>query len=123
MVPVIHPPAGIANRCTKPVSIGTASPGGAECPLDLSGSPIAIMLPSLFTDTEFPNLALPNPLAAVSLAANEVAAHPVAGFVNTYTAPLKATLPSAASAATTTVLPSPLIITTSPNSSKLVASA
>lgn len=93
------------------MSIGTDSPGGAEWPLLLSGSPIAIMLPSAFADTECPNLALAAPVATVSLAAVEVATHPVAGFVNTYTAPLVATLPSAASAATTTMLPSPLVVT------------
>ena len=76
VVPLPHPAAGLANRCTAPRCV----------PLPLSGSPMATMLPSLFTDTEYPKSLL-DPSAAVSLAAVDVAAHPAAGFVYTYASP------------------------------------
>ena len=45
------------------------------------------MLPSLFTDTEY---AKSLPVVPVSLAAVDVAAHPVVGFAYTYAAPFPA---------------------------------
>ena len=110
MVVVIHfPPCGLANRCTPPVSLPLV------WPLSLPGSPIAIMPPSAFADTDFPKALPAAPSDAVSLAAVDVAddvvAHPVAGFMNTYAAPF----PSTPSAPTTTVPPSPLVATPSPN--------
>ena len=128
VVVVIHfPPCGTANRCTAPLSF----------PLPLSCSPIAIMLPSAFTATADPNLLRAAPSDAVSWAAVDVAAHPVAGFVNTYAAPFTPAGPcccrgqghllqgtgaapstlAAPPAPTTTVPPSPLIATSSPKSS------
>ena len=48
VVAVRHPPAGFANRCTEPVSTGLV--GTVFLPF----SPIAIRLPSAFTDTDDP---------------------------------------------------------------------
>ena len=79
MVASAHPACGLANRCTAPRCVGVDE-------VVPSGFPIATMLPSLFTATEYPK-SLFDPLAAVSLAAVDVAAHPVTGFVYTYAAP------------------------------------
>ena len=104
VVPVVHPPCGLENRCTVPESLP---------PVFLPDSPIAILLPSAFADTDDPKALFGSPSDAVSLAAVDVAddvvTHPMAGFVNTYAAPLRSAL--ACSAPTTTVLPSPLAAT------------
>ena len=72
------------------------------------------MLPFAFAATDLPNLLFAAPSDAVSLAAVDVAddvvAHPVDGFMNTYAAPFEST----PSAPTTTVPPSPLVVTLSP---------
>ena len=77
VVPLPHPSAGLANRCAALCS----------APPPLFGFPIATMLPSLFTATWYAKSVSDVPVAAVSRAAVDVAAHPGVGFVNTYADP------------------------------------
>ena len=86
VVAVVHPPRGLENRYTVPESLPLV------CPLSLADSPMAILLPSAFADTDDPKLYPAAPSAAVNLADAAVAAHPPDGLVNTYAAPLRSAL-------------------------------
>ena len=50
VVAVVHPPRGLENKYTVPESLPLV------CPLSLADSPMAILLPSAFADTDDPKL-------------------------------------------------------------------
>ena len=103
-----HPPEGFMNTYTAPL-LREASLWA----LSLPSAPTAILPPSALTDTDLPNKSPADASDAVSFADTADAAHPVAGLVNTYAAPLSPPRP----APSTIVLPSPLTDTDSPNQS------
>ena len=101
-----HPVDGFVNWYTAPDSVSS---------LLSRFAPMTILEPSAFVDTDAPKLSLSAPSAIVSLTVVDAAAHPVAGLVNTYAAPVSSTVPLAARAPTTMVFPSPLTDTDPPN--------
>ena len=100
-----HPPDGRVN---------TYAPESAA----VDSVPTTIVSPFALTDTTNPNLSSLTRGEGVSSTLALVSTHPVAGFVNTYTAPRSLTPPaSTLLAPTTIVLPSALTATEYPNSS------